>query len=866
MRIKSDNLELISLEIALKHAKSFLVVCWYRPPTADDAAFEKLREVLKNLDKDSKEIILVGDTNCDLKNNQSSNTKKLTAISSEYQLEQLIKSYTRVAVTTKERNEQNISKTLIDHFSTTSPKYILKANVLELGMVGHYLVYGIRKVNAWRVKNKKPKVLKIRSMSKYDRGLFCNDLQQIDWETILTSYTDNPDNMATTFQEIFESVLDVHAPLKKRRLGNTPTPWITPEIRKLMKERDAAKKATKTSPERWNTYKHLRNKVTHKIRDAIQSHYLGLIEENKGDPKRMWQVINKVLDKATSSTEISSLDVEGITITKEKDIAEALNHHFTAIGPKLATKLEPRPDDDCLKHINVQQNKMIFVPIDEAYVLNAIKQLKNGKAPDPDMISTTLIKDAADFIWKPRTIIFNPSLKYGAFPDIWKLAKVTPIFKSGSKGDGNNYRPISVISVFSRMVEKIVHDQLSRYLISNKVLTPNQSAFRKMHSTITSLINGTDYWYEYMDNKQLNLAIFLDLKKAFDTVDHTILIKKLNALGMRGNSRAWFTSFLSNRKQFCSINGQQSGARLVTCGIPQGSCLGPLLFIIYLNDFEKCLEFSKASMYADDTHITLTSSNIDVLLTNANKELRNISEWMRVNKLSANPDKTEYMIIGHPRRTNKVEISQPLHLNDSEIERVTKTKSLGVMVDEGLNWDDQFNKVKGKMNGGLKSLKKLKNLIPQSQLDHVYRAVIESHLRYANVIWGSLPKSKLNTLQRLQDRARSIIGKARLKDNWSHNWLTVEQLTKFDRSVMTYKIISRQCPESLWHKYDHRTQHSNYRTRNCRDLQIPRNNLEYVKKGFHYLALKAWNEIPIDIRELPTLSKFKKQLKSYYTC
>ena len=167
---------------------------------------------------------------------------------------------------------------------------------------------------------------------------------------------------------------------------------------------------------------------------------------------------------------------------------------------------------------------------------------------------------------------------------------------------------------------------------------------------------------------------------------------------------------------------------------------------------------------------------------------------------------------------------------------------------------------------GLKSLKNLKNLIPQSQLDHVYRAVIESHLRYANVIWGSLPKSKLNTLQRLQDRARSIIGKARLKDNWSHNWLTVEQLTKFDRSVMTYKIISKQCPESLWHKYDHRTQHSNYRTRNCRDLQIPRNNLEYVKKGFHYSALKAWNEIPINIRELPTLSKFKKQLKSYYTC
>ena len=211
---------------------------------------------------------------------------------------------------------------------------------------------------------------------------------------------------------------------------------------------------------------------------------------------------------------------------------------------------------------------------------------------------------------------------------------------------------------------------------------PNQPAVRKMHPTTTSLMNGTDYWYEYMDKKQLNLAIFLDLKQAFDTVDHTILIKKLNALGMRGNSGSWFTSFLSNRKQFCTVNGQQSGSRLVTCGIPQGSCLGPFMLIIYLNDFEKCLEFSKASMYADDTHVTLTSSNIDGLLTNAHKEVRNISEWMRINKLSANQEKNQYIIIGHPRRTNKVEILQPLHLNDSEIKRVTKTKSLGVMVAE----------------------------------------------------------------------------------------------------------------------------------------------------------------------------------------
>ena len=157
-----------------------------------------------------------------------------------------------------------------------------------------------------------------------------------------------------------------------------------------------------------------------------------------------------------------------------------------------------------------------------------------------------------------------------------------------------------------------------------------------------------------MDKKQLNLAIFLDLKKAFDTVDHTILIKKLGGNGVKGISGKWFTSFLSSRKQYCVVNEQQSMARLITCGIPQGSCLGPLLFIIYLNDVEKCLEFSRANMYAEDTHVTLTSNNIEDLIAKAHKELRNISESMRVNTLNANPQKTKCMVIGHPRMVTKL--------------------------------------------------------------------------------------------------------------------------------------------------------------------------------------------------------------------
>ena len=171
-----------------------------------------------------------------------------------------------------------------------------------------------------------------------------------------------------------------------------------------MKDRDATKRSTRTSPEKWQKFQYLRNKVTKRIGDAIHKYYQGLIEENKADPKRMWKVINKVLDKEAPSTEISSLEVEGQTITNERDIAVSLNHHFVIVGPKLASKLESKPDDDSLKHINHQQNTMLFVPIDDAYVLNAIRQLTNGKTPCPDNTSTTLIKAAAEFIWKPLTM------------------------------------------------------------------------------------------------------------------------------------------------------------------------------------------------------------------------------------------------------------------------------------------------------------------------------------------------------------------------------------------------------------------------------------------------------------------------------
>ena len=364
IELKSDKLELLSLRIKPKNAKSFIFVCWYRPPTSvvDNAAFENLREILGKLDNEEKEIILVGDTNCGIMDHIKANTKTIKLVYSENQLEQLIKSYTRVAVTTTEQGDKRISKSLIDHFSTSNPKFILKADVLETGMVDHYLVYGVRKVNAWRLKKEhaKPKIVESRNMKQYDKALFLHDLQQIDWKTILDPLSSDPSGMANTFQEIFESILNVHDPIKRRRIRSEFSPWLTPSIRKSMATRDRLKKIATKNPEMWSLYTKQRNRVTKEIRNSIQDHYKALINESNGDPNKMWKKINRVLEKDVKSTNLSAIESEGKTLTKGYDMLEALNRHFVSVGPDLAKQIRSSSDDDCLKHIIPENREMLF--------------------------------------------------------------------------------------------------------------------------------------------------------------------------------------------------------------------------------------------------------------------------------------------------------------------------------------------------------------------------------------------------------------------------------------------------------------------------------------------------------------------------
>ena len=334
-----------------------------------------------------------------------------------------------------------------------------------------------------------------------------------------------------------------------------------------------------------------------------------------------------------------------------------------------------------------------------------------GESTGLDKISAKLIKQAGDTITESLLGVFNLSLRTGIFPDDWKFAKVTPIYKSEDKTLCENYRPISVISNIAKIFEKLVCRQLNTFLDNNNIIVKNQSGFRRNHSTETSLLQSTEMWLKSMDQGQINGVIFLDLKKAFDTIDHQIILSKLQAYGIRDHTLRWFQSYLDQRKQICMLNNCKSDIESIRCGVPQGSNLGPLLFLIYINDLPNCLETTHSNLFADDTILSCQGHlSIDIEYK-LNKDLVNAQKWLSANKLTLNNEKTKYMIIGSRQRLKNLDHVPKISINGHQIERVYKKEVLGIVIDDRLSWNRQNEEQCNKISKNINLLRKAKDFV-----------------------------------------------------------------------------------------------------------------------------------------------------------
>ena len=401
--------------------------------------------------------------------------------------------------------------------------------------------------------------------------------------------------------------------------------------------------------------------------------------------------------------------------------------------------------------------------------------------------------------------LFNTSLETSRFPDPWKIARVSPIFKDGDKTEKSNYRPISLLPGVSRILKKLVFNQLYRYLNDNYFINSNQFGFRELHSTVTCLLKNTDDWHNGMDTGNLAGMVFIDLKKAFDTVDYLILCRKLESYGVLHRELAWFGSYLSNRVQYCRVNGVHSQIENIEIGVPQGSCLGSLLFLVYINDLPRALNNSIISMYADDTSLCFKSKDLSRLNEALNEDLSHLDTWMISNKLSLNVAKPQSTLVPTKARRNVLDRSNQnlqLKIHGTELEVASKIKYLGVYLDNSLDWKDQVRAVSLEVSRGLGLLKHANKFLPLSALTSLYTSIIEPYFRYCCSLWGCAGTTKINRLQKLQNRAARIATNSSF-DTPSNQliekqgWKIINELTDIESKTMVFKSLNELAPPYL---------------------------------------------------------------------
>ena len=399
--------------------------------------------------------------------------------------------------------------------------------------------------------------------------------------------------------------------------------------------------------------------------------------------------------------------------------------------------------------------------------------------------------------------LFNLPRSIGQFPDSWKVARVAPIYKDGPTDDRSNYRPILVLPVVARLFEKLIYEQFYSYLNENNLLFSGQSGFRSHNSVLTSLLHCTNDWYLNLDKEQYTSVTFIDLKKAFDTVDHQILLQKIRVYGIEGKEYHWFLSYLKNRKQCCKVNGRVSNLDDIKYGVPQGSCLGPLLFLIYINDLPLSLKFSKVNMYADDAIISFSANSIYTINNAVNEYLMLLKTWLDENKPSLNVTKTQSLLIGSRYRIKALErpdsTKLSLSIGEELISSVAETKYLGLQVDQYLSWDQHILLITKQISKVIGMLQYVKQYLPLKIIQTMYTSLIEPYFKYCCPVWGWIGTTTLQKLQKLQNRAARVATKscfdAPSESLIQHlGWLTIEQLIELETAKVVYKALHNEAP------------------------------------------------------------------------
>ena len=697
-------------------------------------------------------------------------------------------------------------------------------------------------------------------------------LSKIKWHDILDNNNVNDDY--DKFLDTFNSAYNECIPLKRctfNKKKDPISPWITKGLLKSINIKNKMYKQYIHSPskERLQKFKTYKNKLNVIIRKAKRKYFFVKFERSKNNMKQTWNTINDVIGRGKKSSPQNKFkDDSGNYHNNSENISNHFNDFFVNIGPKLASSIDNSGTYYYDYLHNAKTTNMFMKPIVETDVIKIVQKFNPNKSAGNDDIGNFVVKKVCNEIVKPLTNIFNLSISTGIVPDKLKIAKVIPIYKKQDKEVFSNYRPVSLLPCFSKILERLVFDRCLDYINNNTILNDKQFGFRPKHSTYMAIAQLVNKINSAVERKETTIGIFLDLSKAFDTIDHDILLAKLEYYGFRGIVQTWFKSYLNNRKQYVSYNLCNSSLKDMTCGVPQGSILGPLLFILYVNDITATSNILDFILFADDTTITFSHANIINQMDVVNNELIKISSWFKANKLSVNATKTNYMILGTPHMVGNIEERDlEVTLNNTLLQRVKSTKFLGVLIDDCLTWKAHIDCISKTLSRNIGVMNKLKHFLPERILRTLYCTMIMPYLNYGILIWGDTCKTYLDKLVKLQKWAMRVITNSHYRSHTAplfskSNILTLHDMYKIDLGVFMYRYSINDLPPTFDNFFSKRSDVHGYQTRHVNDYNIVKNKRSFSDHAIRYNGPILWNSLDKSLKNSRTVKHFRSQFKS----
>ena len=904
--LDDDSLSAIWLEVGLPRHKKIIVCQAYREwgylgqgrGDTSNSVQAQLERWSVFLDKwelalqEGKEVIVMMDANIDFLKWTKTD---LPASDHTVRLRPLIQQlFTRIfplgvsqLVTTPTRFWTGQVESGLDHLYTNKPDKLSSVDLEFTGMSDHKIIKVTRFSKSLK---RNVRYVRKRSFKNFDREQFSRAVQELSWWDIYMC--EDVEQAADLLTNKLTYILDKLAPVKTFQVRNKYAPWLSDSTKQLIKERNQAQKlATETKDlDNWNHFKNLRNTARNKMKKEKKLWEEAKLNNVHHNPSTLWQNVKGWLNWTNTGPPCQLFHL-GRIINSPAQLAQAMNTFFINKVVLLRNQIPDSITDPLGKLKETMETRMCsmkFRSVKPKEVYDIIKNLKNSKSTGIDFIDTATIKLVAKDILPAITHIVNLSLSQSTFPQIWKHSKVIPLLKKDDPLNPKNYRPVALLPILSKILEKSVFLQLVEYLDNFKLLSPNHHGSRHSHNTATALIQMYDQWTEEVEEGKLVGIMMIDLSAAFDMVDHKLLLQKLALFGLEEEVLKWIKSYLADRKQSVSIDGCLSPPLDVEHGVPQGSILGPLLYILFTNDIPDiahthpvsiqepqsyCSHCGSTVCYVDDCTFSHGNRDPQQLSHELTLQYKKISEYMAANKLVINGEKTQLVVVA-PKQAGALRAQVVLQAGNYPVTPAPTAKLLGGIVSEDAKWRKHILGDEKSLIGQLTSrINGLSMITPRATFATrlmVANGIVISKLCYLIQLWGGCEDYLIKALQVVQTRAARTV----CKQNWftpTHvlltrcRWLSVRQLVFYQTAIMTFKIMKTGAPAYLGDRM--RTAFP-YNTRQATTGAI-RFGEEYSSKhalnhnSFKYRATVEYNSIPGTIRAANSLQTFKTKLRTW---